>query len=210
MDQDEAASALLAYMFSGAVGDSKGKGVCYALIDTTSTSFTWSAALGDIDGPPTSIDRYLISIDRRSKEISSPKLIELSETELAEAILAATGQHLVSSTRFTDGLLSISYKVTVQESPDVEYVVQLRHHGVVSSMDSLMKLISKTIDCHILPVPPAYPIPEEMKRQTATGMGRQIARFIPGEMADSVYSRMSHDERLTFVRKMALAFQSSW
>ncbi|KAI3324464.1 hypothetical protein HD806DRAFT_492678 [Xylariaceae sp. AK1471] len=210
MTQDEAASALLAYIFSGAIGSPKGKGVGYALIKATQTTFSWSAALEDIDGPATPVFRYLVKIDRESREISPPEPIVLSETELAEAILAATGQHLASSARFTDGALSISYKVTVQESQDVAYVVQLRHHGYVASMNALMTLISRTIDSHILPVPPVYPIPGEMKRQEVTGMGRQITQLIPGVVASSTYPRLSHEERLIFVRKMALAFQACW
>lgn len=210
MTQEEAASALLAYVFSGAIGSPKGKGVAYALMKSTPTTFSWSAALEDIDGPSTTITRYLVTIDRRSREISPPRPILLSETELAEAIFAATGQHLASSTRFTDGALSISYKVTAQESHDLAYVVQLRHHGCVSSMDAFMTLISRTIDCRILPVPPVYPIPGEKKRQEDTGIGRQITRLIPGVMASSVYPRLSHEERLTFVQRMALAFQGCW
>ncbi|KAF4996595.1 hypothetical protein FDECE_12364 [Fusarium decemcellulare] len=210
MTQEEAVSALLAYVFSGAIGSPKGRGVGYSLMKATPTAFSWSAALEDIDGPATPITRYLIKIDRRSKEISPPKPIFLSEAELSEAILAATGQHLASSTRFTDGALSISYKVTVQEHHDLAYIVQLRHHGCVASMDALMTLISRTIDCRILPVPPVYPIPGEKKRQEVTGTGRQITKLIPGVMASSVYPRLSHEERLNFVQKMALAFQACW
>ncbi|KAI0838584.1 hypothetical protein F5Y06DRAFT_268457 [Hypoxylon sp. FL0890] len=210
LTQDEAVSVLLTYVFSGAIGSTNGKGVGYALIDSTPSTFSWSAALENIDGPAAPIDRYLIKIDRRSKQIGPPEPIALSEAELAEAIFAATGQHLASSTRFTDGALSISYKTTVQENSDVEYVVQLRHHGCVASMNSFMSLISQTIDSCILPVPSVYPIPGEMKRQEATGMGRQITRFIPGVIASSVYSRLSHEERLIFVRKMALAFNACW
>ncbi|KAJ5630165.1 Aminoglycoside phosphotransferase [Penicillium herquei] len=135
MTQDEAASKLLAFMFSGALGPSKGKGVGYALIEATSSMFSWSAALEDLDRPDTPIDRYLIKVDRRSRLILPPELIIIPEPELAEAFLSATGQHLASSTRFTDGALSISYKVNAQETPDVAYVVQLRHHGNVASMD---------------------------------------------------------------------------
>ena len=113
MTQDEAVVALLAYAFSGAIGSAKGKGVTYALIRNTPTTFAWSVGLEDIDADPAPIDRYLIQIDRQSKKILPPEPILLSETELAEAIFAATGQHLTSSSRFTDGLLSISYKVTV-------------------------------------------------------------------------------------------------
>ncbi|KAJ8125628.1 hypothetical protein O1611_g8010 [Lasiodiplodia mahajangana] len=210
MTQDEAVSALLAYVFSGAIGPPKGKGVGYALVEATPTTFSWSAALEDIDGPPTPIDRYVINIDRQSREIHPPKPIVISETELAEAIFAATGHHLASSTRFTDGALSVSYKVTVQERSDIIYVVQLRHHGRVASMDSFMTLISSEVDSQVLPVPPVYPIPGEKERQEATGMGRQITRLIPGVMASSVYSELTHGEKLIFVRKMALAFQACW
>ena len=50
MTQEEAASALLAYVFSGAIGSPKEKGVGYALMRTTPAAFSWSAALEDIDG----------------------------------------------------------------------------------------------------------------------------------------------------------------
>ena len=164
MTQDEAASALLAFVFGGAIGSPKGKGVAYALVEGTHTTFSWTAALEDFDGPPTPIERFLIKIDRRSKEISPTTLIEISESDLSDALLEATSQHLASWERFTDGALSISYKVTVQEDPDVAYVVQLRHRGLVSSMDALMISISSNIDHHILPVPRVYPIPKKAMR----------------------------------------------
>jgi hypothetical protein len=112
--------------------------------------------------------------------------------------------------RFTDGALSISYKITVQEQPEDAYILQLRHHGNVSSMDALMTLISQTVDPRILPLPRVYPIPGEMNRQQATGMGRQITQFIFGVVASSIFPQLSHEERVDFVRKMALAFQACW
>ena len=210
MTQDDAVVALLAYAFSGAIGSAKGKGVTYVLLSNTPTIFAWSVALEDEDVDPAPIDRYLVKIDRQSKKILPPEPIVLTKTELAEAIFAATGQRLASSSRFTDGLLSISYKVTVQHPPDVAYVVQLRHHGRVASMDFFNRLVSRTVDPGILPVPSVYPIPGEMERQEATGRGRQISRFIPGDMASAVYPRLSHEERLVLVKKMALAFQACW
>lgn len=118
--------------------------------------------------------------------------------------------YVASSTRLTDGALSISYKVTVQESPDIAYVVQLRHHGNVASMDSLMGFISKTAGSHVLPVPPVYPIPGERRRQDVTGLGRQITLFKPGLMAEMTYPGIPHDEKLRFVRKIVLAFEACW
>ena len=208
--QDEGVSALLAFVFSGAIGSPEGKGVSYALAEATATSFSWVTALEDMDGPPVPIDRYLITFNRRAREVLAPRPIELSNGELADALLAATGQHLASSARFTDGALSISYKITVQERSDIAYILQLRHHGRVASMDSLMRLISTTTSSQILPVPAVYPIPGEMERQEMSGMGRQITQFIPGVIASSVYPRLSHEERLVLVRKMARAFQACW
>jgi hypothetical protein len=155
--------------------------------------------LEDIDGPTTPVFRYLVKINKELKEISPPEPIVLSETELAEEILAATSQHLASSVRFTDSALSISYNVTVQKSQNIAYVVHLRHHGHVASMNALMTLISRTTDSHILPVPPVYPLPGEMKRKEVTGMGRQITQLIPGVIASPTYPRLSHEERLIFV-----------
>ncbi|KAL6818472.1 hypothetical protein GGI42DRAFT_338243 [Trichoderma sp. SZMC 28013] len=210
LTEDEGVKALLAYIYSGsAIGPvGKNKGVGYSLLKSSLTSFSWSAAIEDFEGPETPVDRYLIKIDRRTNEISTPELIVLSETELTDAILSATGQHLSSWARFTDGSLSTSYKVTVEEDDNASYVIQLRHHGSVASMDAFMTLISRTIDPSVLPVPPVYPIPGEEIHQRTAGMGRQITRYIPGCMASSIYAELSHEARLIFVRKLALAFSA--
>ncbi|KUJ14302.1 uncharacterized protein LY89DRAFT_686780 [Mollisia scopiformis] len=210
MAQDDAASALVTYIFSGVIGSPKDKGVSYSLHEATDSTFSWIAALEEEDSIGQPIDRYRVDIDRLSRKIQTPMLISLSEAELSEAVLAATGHHLKVFSRFTDGALSISYKVSIEEDPDIQYIVQLRHHGNVTSMNLLMSWISSSINPSILPLPDVYPIPGEEQRQKRTGMGRQIARLMLGPMANSVYPRMSHEEKLIFVRNMALAFQACW
>ncbi|KAL4785404.1 hypothetical protein BJX76DRAFT_356123 [Aspergillus varians] len=168
MTKDKAASALLAYMLSGPSAP-KDKGVSRALIAETPATFTWL------------------------REISSVESIIISDAELAEAILAATGHHLASSTRCTGGALSVSSKVSVKESPDTVYVVQLRHHGSVSSMDAFMALGTKPVDAHILPMPAVCPVPDAKERQEATGMGRQITQFIPVIGVPSIYPQLPYD-----------------
>ncbi|KAG8352802.1 hypothetical protein FVEN_g9206 [Fusarium venenatum] len=142
LTQDEAAAAIVYFALSGALCPPEGKAVGYSLLNATPDYFTWSATLEEFDGPP--------------------------EQDFSEAILSATGQHLSLWERFTDGALSISYKVTVKESTDSIYVVQLCHHGNVASTDSLMSYITKTISPTLLPVPPVYPIPHEKQRQETT------------------------------------------
>ncbi|CZR65519.1 uncharacterized protein PAC_15419 [Phialocephala subalpina] len=169
MTQDDVASALVTYIFSGIIGSPKDKGVSYSLLEATDSTFSWIAALEEEESTGRPIDRYRVDIDRLSRKIQTPMPISLSEAELQEAILAATGHHLKAFSRFADEALSISYKVSIEEDPHIQYIVQLRHHGKVTSMNLLMS-----------------------------------------PMANFLYPRMSHEEKLVFVRKMALAFQASW
>lgn len=111
MTQDEAAAALVTYIFSGAIGSAKGMGVAYSLLEATDTTFSWIAALEAEESEGEPIDRYRVDIDRESRRIQSPTPIALSEVEIRDAVLVATGNHVKSFSRFTDGALSISYRV---------------------------------------------------------------------------------------------------
>ena len=183
----------------------------YSFLEENEKFFSFSAALLDIhDLSQKPIDRYRVNIDRISGEVEPPLLISLSRLEIENAILRGTGHHLSKYARFNDGALSISYIASVDENPEIEYVVQLRHHGHVASMNALMELVSKSIKPNILPVPTVYPITTEQEVQQEQGMGIQITRFIPGVMASERYSCMSHEERLVLVRRLALAFDALW
>lgn len=157
MSQDEAASALVSYIFSGVIGSAKGKGVAYSLLEATNTTFSWIAALEAEENEGEPIDRYHVRIERESRKIQRPTLISLSEREIKDAIFEATGNHVKSFSRFTDGALSISYRVCIEEDPQLEYVLQLRHHGDVTSMNLLMSLISSSVDSSVLPFRPYTP-----------------------------------------------------
>lgn len=210
MSQQDAANALVKYVYSGVLGDTIGKGVSYALISATDETFAYLAALEAESDPPSPVTRYQVGVNRQTGELSTPKLIEITDNEMHQAILAATGEKLSSCRRFVDGGLSISYKVTTVQKPDTGYVVQLRHHGHVASMDALMRFVQANSKPGAIPLPLVYSIPGEAARQRDTGFGRQITQLIPGHMAEGVYSQTSHATRLQFVRKMALAWQACW
>ncbi|KAM3547134.1 hypothetical protein MY1884_009717 [Beauveria asiatica] len=146
MDQFQASDALLKYVYSGVIGDIKGLAVDYALMRTTDSTFTFSAALEPLDHLPEFLDR------------------------------------------FTDGGFSTSYKVTVMHNPEIVYVVQLRFHGNVASMDAFMKFVHANSTPGVIPMPAVYSIPGEAEHQQSTGFGRQITRFEPGVLAERVYS----------------------
>lgn len=210
MDQFQAADALLKYIYSGAIGATRGLAVDYALMRTTDNAFTFSVALEPLDHLPEFLDRYQIDIDRQSGHPSTPKKIEIPDDELQEAVLAATGEEIASFCRFTDGGFSTSYKVTVMHKPEMVCVVQLRFHGNVASMDAFMKFVHANSTPGALPMAAVYSIPGEAERQRSTGFGRQITQFVPGVLAERVYSDMPHTDRLELVRKMALAWQACW
>ncbi|OAR01868.1 hypothetical protein LLEC1_06975 [Akanthomyces lecanii] len=210
MDQFQAADALLKYVYSGVIGVTKGLAVDYALMRTTDSTFTFSAALEPLDHLPEFIDRYQIEIDRQSGQPSTPRKIEIADEELKKAVLAATGEEVASSRRFTDGGFSTSYKVTAMHNPDFVCVVQQRFHGNVASMDAFMKFVRANSAPGAIPMAAVYSIPGEADHQQSTGFGRQITQFVPGVLAERVYSDMPHTDRLELVRKMALAWQACW
>ena len=182
----------------------------YSFLEENKNFFSFSAAVQDICHFHKPVNRYRVDIDRISGDVQPPVLISLSRLEIEYAILQGTGHHLLKYARFNDGALSISYIASVHEDPEIQYVVQLRHHGDVASMNAIMELVSKSIEPHILPVPAVYPIAMEREQQQERGMGIQITRFVPGVMASERYPSMSHEERLLFVRRLALAFDALW
>ncbi|KZZ91681.1 Protein kinase-like domain protein [Moelleriella libera RCEF 2490] len=184
MDQFQAADALLKYVFSGALGPTNGMGVDYAIMRTTDSAFTFSATLEPPEGTENPLDRYQIEIDRQSGEPSAPKKIEITDEDMQKAILAATGNTIASSRRFTNGGFSISYQVAVMDKPDTIYIIQLRFHGNVASMDAIMKFVRAHNKPGVIPMPAVYSIPGEAEHQKATGLGRQITQFVPGIIAD--------------------------
>lgn len=65
-------------------------------------------------------------------------------------------------------------------------------------------MYSSNLSPFILPIPRIFPIPGEKDRQKATRW------FIPEDIALSVYPGLPCDQKLVFVRRMALAFQACW
>ncbi|KAJ1326107.1 phosphotransferase [Microdochium nivale] len=210
MDQFQAADALLKYVYSGVLGPTTGMGVDYAVMRTTESTFTFTVTLEPLDGASNPLDRYQIGIDRQSGKPSAPKKIEINDVDMRSAVLAATGDIVASSRRFTDGGFSISYKVAVIDKPDTFYIVQLRFHGNVASMDAIMKFVRAHNEPGVIPMPAVYSIPGEAEHQKTTGFGRQITEFVPGLIAEPVYHDMTHAAKLGLVRKMALAWQACW
>jgi hypothetical protein len=74
ISQDEAATAVVTYIFSGAICSPEGKGVSYSL-EATESAFSWIAALEEEDSTGQAIDRYPVDINRVSSRIQ-PRHLE--------------------------------------------------------------------------------------------------------------------------------------
>ncbi|KAJ6785639.1 hypothetical protein PWT90_04787 [Aphanocladium album] len=184
MDQFQAADTLLKYIYSGAIGATKGLAVDYAIMRKTDKTFTFSAALEPLDHVPAFLVRSKIKIDRQAGEPSTPQKIEITDEEMRKAVAA-------------------------RNRPPI-YIVELRFHDNVASMDAFLKFVHANNPPGAIPIPVVYSIPSEAENQRVTGFGRQITEFVPVIMAERVYPKISHAERLHIVCKMALAWQACW
>ena len=150
-------------------------------------------------------------MDRRYGIIEKPQLISLSELELARAIHIATGLEMLEATRFTDGAMSISYKISIKTDPHMHFMLQIRHIGDMQSICETIRMISTKTDPGVLPIPAAYPIDQKWIDRYFPSKKIQITKFIPGGvMAYLAYPKMSHEQQLHFVRNFACAFDSLW
>jgi hypothetical protein len=211
MDVGRATKQLIAFVFGGGLGrvNPAGKLLSCSFLPNYSegTSFVFIAAWEEEDSPSVvPIQRYRINIDKTSGKVASCELIALTSEEIHRLILDATGQRVSTYSRFTDGAISISYKISVMEDPETSYILQLRHYGDTPSINTLMRLVSSSIDHSILPVPTCFPSKEYIIR----GMGVQITQFIPGVMGNTAYPRASHEQKLVFVTRLAKAFDALW
>jgi hypothetical protein len=74
--------------------------------------------------------------------------------------------------------------------------------------NSIMQLVSTTVNHDILPVPTVYPVGHVQYRYDE--MGVQITRYIHSVMGNVVYPTMAHDGKLVVLRRLALAFDALW
>lgn len=212
IDVKEATAKVISFIFSGAIGDSANKIASYSVTKTEDDRISFIASLENEERGDEHIDRYMVNVNRFTGDLSAPQLISLSTAEISEAISQATHglHHLATATRFTDASFSISYKVIVEELPEKPYLLQLRYHGDVATMNALMQWISHTIPRAILPLPTAFPIADEANQQQARQLGIQITEFIVGSMGNTIYQTMSHLQRLKLVERLGRAFDALW
>lgn len=148
-------------------------------------------------------------MDRKYGITDTPKLISLPNLELARANLIATGLEMAEAARFTDGAMSVSYKISVRNDPDTHFLFQIRHIGDMQSIYETIQTISAKTDPEVLSIPAAYD--QKWIDHYFSGENILITKFVPaGVMAFRSYPKMSHEQRVRFVQNFARAFNALW
>ncbi|KAJ5609810.1 Aminoglycoside phosphotransferase [Penicillium herquei] len=187
----------------GLLGTYQGKAVLSDVIRQDEKTITFIVALYDLISEQIG-ERHLVCITKDEGRLVSTTHITLTKEELDRIFTDANIGTPQDITRLGKGSYGVSYKVSVVENPK-QYIVQLRYHG---NIDSMNKLIGYIYDhaAAILPVP--KPVPTTV--QVSSDLGVPISQFIEGVPGNEAYYDAPIDEKVDLVRQIARAFGTLW
>ncbi|KAF4992910.1 hypothetical protein FGRMN_6853 [Fusarium graminum] len=195
---------LLEHVRGGLLGPREGKGITADLVREDECTTTFTVAL--IALPPSSdaVDRHIVQLSKGGHVVTK-KRIEVSELEMAETMRHSKLGKLKDFKRLNNGVHGITYQVSVDDPGSPQFVVQLRSHGNVGSMNALQRYFSQAA-LPSLPVPKVYPSSEERD----DGLQLQISEFVPGAMASDIYPALDLNGKKMILQRLARTFQSIW
>ncbi|KAM0345456.1 hypothetical protein ACHAPU_006383 [Fusarium lateritium] len=196
---------LLEHVREGILGPREGKGVAADVVRENDSSITFTVAL--IALPPSSdaVDRHIVQLSKEDGHVIAKKHVEVSEVQMAQVLRDSKLGKLKNFKRLNDGVHGITYQVSVEETGSPQFVVQLRSHGNVHSMNALQQYLYEAA-LPSLPVPKVYSTSEERE----DGLQLQITEFVPGTMASDIYPDLDLDGKKMMLRQLARTFQSIW
>ena len=152
------------------------------------------------------INRHLLRLNKTTGDLLSTKPVLLEPDECSEYCSKNELGTLKTSQRLGNGVYGTTYKVTIEELDKHQLIVQLQFHSNVVSMNALQDYI-RTRAPPGLPLPRTFPTPSFDR---GDGLQLQVTEFVPGTMGDSVFKRLSIEDRVLIVRHMARAFAALW
>ncbi|KAK7413686.1 hypothetical protein QQX98_007468 [Neonectria punicea] len=171
----------------------------------SSTSPFIAALISLTRGSDEPIEGYLIQIAKADGSVVSTHPVSLSVEE-APAIFRDAGLGPVKDlTRLSDGSFRVTYKGSIQDGDDGEFVSQLRYHGSITSMNTILHNIRQKIPKN-LPVPRVFDVPVKSR----CGLSVQISEFVPGRDAFDAYYGLDLQDRVRIVQQIARAFDALW
>ncbi|KAL2694905.1 hypothetical protein Neosp_001494 [[Neocosmospora] mangrovei] len=203
---DELASRMRELVFDGLLGPRNNRAITWDIVSQDSSTSTFIAALisptAGFDEP---IERHLIQMSKADGTVVSTRPVSLSIEEASDMFRYAGLGPVTRIVRLSDGVFGVTYKASTQDDGDAEFVVQLRYHGNVTSMNTILHHIHQTIQDE-LPVPRAF----DIQPKSSCGLGVQISEFVPGRSGFDAYYRLDVQDRVPIVQQIARAFDALW
>ncbi|CAM1500539.1 Fc.00g097010.m01.CDS01 [Cosmosporella sp. VM-42] len=208
LSSDDLAQRMRKLVFSGLLGDAKDRMLVWDTVEQDKETTLYIASLIPTNGRRGDNHRkHLIKLQNSDGSLLAKIPAELSETELAQATKDAGIGVLQKFVLFHQGGYGVTYKVDTghPERGTEEYIIQLRYHGNVGSMNHLISYLY-TNHSKVVPVPQAFPsyfVPK-------CGMKVQISRFIPGTGGPLCYPYLSKEAKFGAVKQIARAYGTLW
>ncbi|KAJ2896235.1 hypothetical protein MKZ38_005729 [Zalerion maritima] len=198
---------LLALTREGLLGPRAGKGVAANIVTEDAGTLTYIVTL--VSMPPSSdaMERHLVKLQKKDGKLVSTRRLYITREDMAVILRDASLGTLKDYERLNNGAYGVTYRSSVEEPGSPEFVVQLRSHGKVQSMNRLQEYIRQEA-LPALPVPKVYP---SLNTALAVeGLQLQITELVSGVMGDSIYYDLEMERRQVMVRQMARAFAALW
>ncbi len=206
LSTDELCQQLRALVFGGLLGPVNGRAITHGIASEdalTTTFMTTLFSVKDINEQP--VKRHLVRLAKKDGKLIWSKPATLGRDQLTTILIDAKVGTLKDFTQLNQGAHAVTYKASVLEDEEGQYIVQLRYNVNIDSMNKLLMYIRENVPRN-LPVPKVYPncLP------ALCGLDIQVSQFVPGVLAESLYFNLPHQDKVTLVKQIACAFGNLW
>jgi hypothetical protein len=175
---------VLDFVRQGLIGPAKDKGIVANLVTENDHTAIYAVALVAPSAPEdAAMNRHLIRLHKTTGKVLSTKPVSIEPDEMKRILFDNKLGTLKAYERLNIGSYETTYSVTVEEVDKPKFIVQLRFHGNVSSMNALQEYIHARAP-NGLPVPRTFSVNSSDRDD---GLQLQITEFIPGPMADVIF-----------------------
>ncbi|KAJ5329592.1 hypothetical protein N7452_009982 [Penicillium brevicompactum] len=203
LSEEELARRMRQLVRAGLLGNYDGKATISDIIEQDEKTITFLAALYDMTSEEID-ENHLICITKEEGALVSKRLVTINQEEL-DGVFHNLGLGSPDQiTRLSKGFYGVTYQVSVKEKEE-NFIVQLRYHGNVDSMDTLMRYIHDNV-APTLPVAIAYPT----SLQVLDVFKVQITQFVPGIPGNEIFYNLPLPARIEAVKQIARAFAPLW
>jgi hypothetical protein len=203
LSEEELTKCMRQLVREGLLGSFVGKAVIDDIIEQDEKTITFLAALYDLESEDID-EKHLICITKKEGALVSNKHVTITREELDEIFRDLNIGSSDQITRLSKGTYGATYRVSVRGLEE-QFIVQLRYHGNVDSMNALMRYIYDNV-ASTLPVAKVYPTDLRIFDIFKV----QITQFIPGVSGNVLFYNLPLPARIGAIKQIARAFATLW